>query len=224
MMEHYESAHGALAAAAPDVLRAVEELSEEIDWPYIREHLEHILARTRDGVQRVANIVQNLRSLARTAPPKLEPASMPDLVSSGLEMIQGRLRRQNITIEVDHVDAPRILCLPSQIGQVILNLLINATQAVEGKGKDQGGLIRVSTRQEGDFGVLTVADNGPGIDPEHLPRLFDPFFTTKPVGEGTGLGLSISHEIVTGHGGRIEVEPRPGGGTVFRVLLPLKPS
>jgi two-component system, NtrC family, sensor kinase len=224
MMEHYESAHGALAATAPDVLRAVEGVSEEIDWPYIREHLGHILARTRDGVQRVANIVQNLRGLARTAPPKLEPASMPDLVSSGLEMIQGRLRRQNITIEVEHADAPRISCVPSQIGQVILNLLINATQAVEVKGKDHGGLIRVSTRQEGDYGVLTVADNGAGIDPEHLPRLFDPFFTTKPVGEGTGLGLSISHGIVTGHGGRIEVEPRPGGGTVFRVLLPLKPS
>jgi len=175
-------------------------------------------------VQRVANIVQNLRGLARTAPPKLEPASMADLVSSGLEMIQGRLRRQSITIEFDHDVAPRILCVPSQIGQVILNLLINATQAVEAKGKDQGGRIEVSTRQEGGFGVLTVADNGDGIDPDHLPHLFDPFFTTKPVGEGTGLGLSISHGIVTGHGGRIEVEPRPGGGTVFRVLLPLKPS
>ncbi len=224
MMAHYESAHGALAAAAPDVLQTVETLSEEIDWPYIREHLMHILARTRDGVQRVANIVQNLRGLARTAPPKLEPASMPDLVSSGLEMIQGRLRRQSITIEVDHADAPRILCVPSQIGQVILNLLINATQAVEAKGKDQGGRIEVSTREAGEYGVFTVADNGAGIDPEHLPHLFDPFFTTKPVGEGTGLGLSISHGIVTGHGGRIEVEPRPGGGTVFRVLLPLKPS
>ena len=226
MMEHYESAHGALAATVPDVLRAVEELSEEIDWPYIREHLEHILARTRDGVQRVANIVQNLRGLARTAPPKLEPASLPDLVSSGLEMIQGRLRRQSITSEVDHGDVPRISCVPSQIGQVILNLLINATQAVEARtnGKDEGGMIQVTTRQEGEYGAITVADNGDGIDPEHLPHLFDPFFTTKPVGEGTGLGLSISHGIVTGHGGRIEVEPRPGGGTVFRVLLPLKPT
>jgi len=107
---------------------------------------------------------------------------------------------------------------------VILNLLINATQAVEAKGNDQAGLIQVSTRQDGDHGVITVADNGDGIDPEHMPHLFDPFFTTKPVGEGTGLGLSISHGIVTGHGGRIEVEPRPGGGTIFRVLLPLKPS
>ena len=149
---------------------------------------------------------------------------MPDLVSSGLEMIQGRLRRQNITIEVDHVDAPRILCLPSQIGQVILNLLINAAQAIEARGQSRAGLIQITTRRDGEHVVLSVADNGPGIDPDHLPHLFDPFFTTKPVGEGTGLGLSISHGIVTGHGGRIEVEPRPGGGTVFRVLLPLKPS
>ena len=150
---------------------------------------------------------------------------MADLVSSGLEMIQGRLRRKSIAIEVDHApDAPRILCVPSQIGQVILNLLINATQAVEAKGKDQGGRIEVSTRQEGEYGVLTVADNGAGIDPEHLPHLFDPFFTTKPVGEGTGLGLSISHGIISGHGGRIEVESRPGQGSRFRVILPRKSS
>ena len=125
---------------------------------------------------------------------------MADLVSSGLEMIQGRLRRGSIGIEVDHEDgAPRILCVPSQIGQVVLNLLINATQAVEARGKDQGGLIQVSTRQEGDFGVLTVADNGAGIDPDHLPHLFDPFFTTKPVGEGTGLGAVYITLNVTVH-------------------------
>jgi len=69
--------------------------------------------------------------------------------------------------------------------------------------------------------LVEVADNGTGIAPEHLPKLFDPFFTTKPVGEGTGLGLSISHGIITGHGGRIEVDSRPGEGTTFRIFLPL---
>jgi two-component system, NtrC family, sensor kinase len=77
---------------------------------------------------------------------------------------------------------------------------------------------------EGEMMVLAVADNGPGIDPDHLPRLFDPFFTTKAVGEGTGLGLSICHGIVTGHGGRIEVRSRPACGTTFRVYLPLTHS
>jgi signal transduction histidine kinase len=71
---------------------------------------------------------------------------------------------------------------------------------------------------------MTVSDDGCGVDPESIPRLFDPFFTTKSVGEGTGLGLSITHGIITGHGGRIEVESRPGEGTRFRIYLPLKSS
>ena len=80
------------------------------------------------------------------------------------------------------------------------------------------------SRPEAEFYRLEISDDGPGIDPESLPRLFDPFFTTKPVGEGTGLGLSISHGIVTGHGGQIEVESELGIGTTFRLLLPLNPS
>ncbi len=75
----------------------------------------------------------------------------------------------------------------------------------------------------GPWVAISVADNGPGIEPEHRGRLFDPFFTTKPVGEGTGLGLAISHGIITGHGGRIEVESRPGEGACFRILLPEHP-
>ena len=113
--------------------------------------------------------------------------------------------------------------MASQISQVVLNLLVNAIQAIESSGREQGGRIEISTRPRGDYYLVEIADDGCGIDPESIPRLFDPFFTTKPVGEGTGLGLSISHGIVTGHGGRIEVESDPGRGTRFRILLPLNP-
>jgi signal transduction histidine kinase len=105
---------------------------------------------------------------------------------------------------------------------VLLNLLINALQAVEAAGRGGQGWLRVATRQVDRELMIEVADNGTGIPAENVEKIFDPFFTTKDVGEGTGLGLSISHNIVTGHGGRIEVESRVGEGTAFRVYLPLQ--
>jgi signal transduction histidine kinase len=104
---------------------------------------------------------------------------------------------------------------------VILNLLINATQAVEARNPTEGGRIKFTSALVGSTVELAVSDNGSGIEPDSFHRLFDPFYTTKSVGEGTGLGLSICHGIVTGHGGRIEVESRPGAGATFRVLLPM---
>jgi PAS domain S-box-containing protein len=224
MVSLYEQARPAIAAAEPAMLEQIEALSEAFDWPYVSENLPGMIARTREGVQRVATIVSNLRGLARTSPPKMEAARIPDLLESALEMLRGRLRRHNIAVNVTHGNVPSLVCVPTQISQVLLNLLINAAQAVEMTGRADGGHIRFTSALVGSTVMLVVADNGSGIEPENIPRLFDPFFTTKTVGEGTGLGLSICHGIVTGHGGRIEVETRQGEGTTFRVLLPVKPT
>jgi signal transduction histidine kinase len=107
---------------------------------------------------------------------------------------------------------------------VILNLLVNALQAIESKSAEDGGVIRIASRRQGKEALIEIADTGCGIDPQDLARLFDPFFTTKPVGEGTGLGLSISHGIITGHGGRIEVESTLGQRSCFRIYLPQNPQ
>jgi signal transduction histidine kinase len=223
MLAAYEAAHDRLAAVAPETLRQVTALSDEIDWPYVRDNLERLLARTRDGVHRVATIVQNLRGLARTAPPTMEEAQLPELVDTALEMLQGRLRRRGIAVEVDYgAEPPRLVCVAAQISQVLLNLLVNAIQAIESARPPEGGRIRIAAGREDGFTVITVGDNGTGIAPEDLDHLFDPFFTTKTAGEGTGLGLSISHGIITGHGGRIEVQSAPGRGTTFRLLLPVR--
>jgi signal transduction histidine kinase len=222
IMGLYGATHEPLRAAAPALLQEVEGKIEELDWDYVRDNLQRMLTRTREGVQRVANIVQNLRGLARTSPPKMESASVPDMLEAALEMIRGRLRRHNIEVVVKHGDLPRIDCVPSQVSQVILNLLINAAQAIEATGRAEGGRIEFDTYRHGDSAVLSICDNGCGIPPESFAQLFDPFYTTKSVGEGTGLGLSISHGIVTGHGGRIEVESRVDEGTCFHVFLPLK--
>jgi two-component system, NtrC family, sensor kinase len=222
MIELYETAQPALESIAPVTLQEIRTLAEGFDWPYVRENLPRMLTRTREGVQRVASIVSNLRGLARTSPPKMESVRVSDLLETALEMIRGRMRRHQIDVVVEYGDVPPLVCVPAQISQVLLNLLINAVQSVETCGRAEGGKIRFASSVSGSMAILAVSDNGPGIEPESVPRLFDPFFTTKSVGEGTGLGLSICHGIVTGHGGRIEVESRLGAGATFRVLLPLK--
>jgi signal transduction histidine kinase len=224
LLDVYEAVQPHLAAADPEADRRLHALADEMDLPYVRANLDRILTRTREGVQRVARIVHSLRGLARTGPAVFQDVQIPDLVESSLDMIRGRLRSHNIEVELDYGPAPKLRCVPTQLSQVLLNLLVNAAQAIESSGRDQGGRIHLTTRRDGEDILIEVADNGCGIDPDDLPRLYDPFFTTKPVGEGTGLGLSITHSIITGHSGRIDVESQPGVGTCFRVRLPLDPK
>jgi two-component system NtrC family sensor kinase len=220
MVATYEASRDSLIKSCPELVAKVDEISEELDWPYVRQNLERLISRTRDGVQRVATIVQNLRGLARTSPPKLEPGVLREIIGPAVEMIQGRGKRKNIEVLVEDAPPIRLNCVTSQISQVVLNLLVNSLQAVETANRPQGGRIVVSPSLRDDMAVITIKDNGCGIHKDHLPHLFDPFFTTKTVGEGTGLGLSISHGIITGHGGRIEVESEPDVGTTFTIFLP----
>jgi len=220
LLDVYDRARDRLAQVDPESARHAQKLADQIDLPYVRDNLDRVLTRTREGVQRVTRIVQSLRGLARTTKPELEDAHLPDIVDMSLDMIRGRLQRRGIAVELDFGPSPKLRCVTTQLGQVMLNLLVNALQAIEAANRPEGGRIRISSRNVNGEMLIEVADNGTGISPEHLPKLFDPFFTTKPVGEGTGLGLSISHGIITGHGGRIEVNSRPGEGTTFRIFLP----
>ena len=217
----YEAAQAILESARPDLAAQVAQLAEEIDLPYVKEHIEQIVSSTRQGVKRVADIVQNLRGFARLDQAAVGWVNLHDAITSSLEMIRGRLGRRHIVVEQQFGDLPLVMCASAQINQVFLNLLVNALQAIEATSKG-GGRIEIRTRAAGDEVIVEVADDGRGIPAELLPRIFDPFFTTKAVGEGTGLGLSISHGIVSDHGGRIEVENTPGQGSRFRVILPIR--
>jgi len=131
-----------------------------------------------------------------------------------LRMAAPQLRKR-ATVYKEWGALPRITCVPQEIQQVFLNMVLNAGQAIGAAGS-----IRLVSRVEGDHVVVDVEDDGDGIAPEILEKIFDPFFTTKPVGEGTGLGLSIAHGIVRKHAGEIAVTSEPGRGTRFSVRLP----
>jgi len=207
--------------ANSEIAERVRDEVETTDLAYVRANMARVLARTRDGIERVTRIVHSLRGMARTDAPRRQETRIPDLVNSSLEILYGKYKRLGVVVEQRHDPNPSVSCVPTQISQVVLNLLVNAFQAIEAAGRADGRIEVRTVRRPGDF-LIEIQDNGAGVKAEHLPRLFDPFFTTKDVGEGTGLGLSISHHIVSAHGGKIEVESTPNVVTCFRVFLPLE--
>ena len=178
-------------------------------------------ALTRDGlhgIEQISDLVNNLRNFSRLDRSKVASYNVNDSVRSTFLIARPLLRR--IEVEKHLGEIPSITCSPSQVNQVLLNLVTNSTQAMI----RSGGRITVTTRREGaDAVAIEVTDNGRGIEADVLPRIFDPFFTTKEVGKGTGLGLSIAYKIVSQHGGRIDVTSTPGKGATFVVVLPVKP-
>ena len=169
------------------------------------------------GTAQVAEIVSNLKDFSRLDRSKVSSFNVNDGLNSTLGLARHLLK--SIKVNKQFLEIPAIICAPSQINQVFLNLITNAAQVLP----PQGGEITLSTRIENDGIAIDVADNGTGIPPDVLPKIFDPFFTTKEIGKGTGLGLSISYQIIKDHGGRINVESQVGQGTKFTVWLPLKP-
>jgi signal transduction histidine kinase len=192
-------------------------IGEETDLAYFRAHFGRTCDKTLEGLQRVRDIVRNLRDFARLDEAEFKEADLNAALDSAVEILRYEIKNKDIRLEKDLRPLPPVPCHSGKINQVFLNLLANAVQACE-----RGGRVTARTRAEGDGVVIEVEDNGSGIRPEHRARLFEPFFTTKPVGQGTGLGLSVSFGIVRDHGGAIEVESEVGRGSTFRVRLPLR--
>jgi len=217
MLSVVDSLEDALAGLAdPACKAAVEARKRAVDFDFLREDIPKLLDESQEGMRRVRRIVQDLKDFARAG--ENEDWQWQDLrqgLRITLNIVNNELKYKG-EVHQDLAEIPHIRCLPGQINQVFMNLLVNAAHAIEGQG-----VVRVRAWQEGDWVWISVSDSGRGISPEHLGRIFEPFFTTKPVGVGTGLGLSISHDIVKKHGGRIEVDSQVGVGTTFRVGLPV---
>jgi signal transduction histidine kinase len=176
-----------------------------------------MLSVVQRGATRSKAIVQALHNYSRGDEEKPREVALARSIDDTLDLLRHRLKDVRVEKQID--PGLRIMGFAGQIDQVFMNLITNAAQAIGATGKS--GTIHVAASQVGGNAIeVTVADNGPGIPPEVIPRIFDPFFTTKDVGEGSGLGLSIVHGIIERHGGNIQVQSRLGEGTTFRVTLP----
>jgi signal transduction histidine kinase len=219
VLSKYQEGQSALAGVQPDLAGELSRMEEEMDLPYLQANLSRLFDTSLAGLKRVCHIVTNLRDFARLDEAEFKEADLNAGLNSTLEILRHEIKKNEIQLRTCFENLPPVLCHPSKINQVFLNILNNAVQACEA-----GGVVEVRTHAEpGDTVGVEIEDNGCGIKPEHLPHLFEPFFTTKPVGQGTGLGLSVSYGIIHDHGETITVESAPGRGSTFRIRIPLRP-
>jgi signal transduction histidine kinase len=207
----------ALAHEINNPLQAIcSHLELVLDFDLEAEEQEQYLQVCRQEIERLAEITQRVLSFARPAEDTRHPVSIADLVQRTLALVSKQLEQTNVRVTTDFPDhLSAILVVPHQVVQVLLNIVINATEVM-----DSGGSVHVEACEEDGMMALTLSNNGPPIPPEHVGRIFDPFFSTKP--NGTGLGLSTSYNIIQGHGGDIRVENLTDGqGVRFTITLPI---
>jgi len=212
---------GAIHSNNDIMTRAVGKLREHLG-PTPDEEVGRLLAivdevcrNNEAATTRIITIVRRLKNFARLDEADRKKVNIHEGIESTLTLLQHQLKT-HIRLVKQFGDIPEIECFPNQLNQVFLNILLNASQAIEGRGE-----ITVRTWKEDDTVRIAISDTGDGIAPEHLSKIFDPGFTTKPVGVGTGLGLSISSDIVREHKGTIIVESSRQG-TTFTIKLPIE--
>ncbi len=218
LLDHYRQGWPSLQRAEPKLAAEVARLEQEIDLAYFQTNFDQMCERSLEGLQRVRDIVTNLRDFARLDEAEFKEIDLNAALLSTIEILAPEIRKRQIRLETTLQDSPGVLGHPGKINQVFFHLLSNALEACSA-----GGKVAVRTRLEPGREVITeIEDTGCGIKAEHLPHLFEPFFTTKPVGQGTGLGLSVSFGVIRDHGGTIEVQSEVGRGSLFRIRLPLQ--
>ncbi|OPY68642.1 MAG: Sporulation kinase A [Syntrophorhabdaceae bacterium PtaU1.Bin034] len=199
----------ALVAKAAEIRRSL-----KID--YILEDSQDLINESLDGAGRVKRIVQDLKSFSHADQTESALVDLNRVIDSTLNIVWNELKYK-ATAKKEYGDIPMTNCNAGQLGQVFMNILVNAAQAIETSGE-----ITIKTRHDDGYIEVTVSDTGCGISQEHLGRIFEPFFTTKEIGKGTGLGLSIAYDIVKKHKGEIEATSQVGKGTTFVVRIPAK--
>lgn len=213
--ENTESVH-----SAPEVVKELKSKREGLDLKFLKEDIPVLMRESKEGIVRVRKIVQDLKDFSHVDNnPEWQHVNLNSGIESTLNVINNELKYKADVIR-EYGDIPDIQCLPSQVNQVVMNLVVNAAHAM---GTERGK-ITVRTGVENENVWFNVTDTGSGIPADVLPRIFDPFYTTKPIGKGTGLGLSLSYGIIQKHHGTMTVHTEVGKGSTFRVTLPIQQS
>ena len=218
LFDAFEAVERTLPEADPQ-RAAIVALKQSLDFDFLKEDLPALLRESQEGATRVRQIVQDLKDFSRVDHSKeWMLADIHAGLDSTLNVVNNELKYKAEVVR-DYGQLPSIHCIPSQLNQVFMNLLVNAAHAIETRGT-----ITIRTEApDADHISVSVSDTGSGIPADTCKRIFEPFFTTKPVGKGTGLGLSLSYGIVQKHHGEITVDSTVGAGTTFRVVLPVNP-
>ena len=194
------------------------ELLVESDLEFMQQDYPDVMADTREGLDRVRDIVHSLRSFSRVQDAERQPADLVDALKSTLRLLHNEVKHR-VNLELELTPLPLVRCNLNELNQVFTNLIINAVHAMKEATRPE---LRISSHVEEGWAVLRVEDNGCGMADDVVKEIFTPFYTTKPVGEGTGLGLSITWGIIQDHDGEISVDSEPGKGTRFTIRLPVE--
>lgn len=220
----------------PQPIAEIEKAAEEIDLEFLREDLPKILDSVKIGTKRIREIVLSLRNFSRMDESEFKAVDIHEGLDSTLLILQHRLKAKpqcpEIKVIREYGNLPLIECYPGQLNQVLMNIIVNAIDAIEDTLQQRTaedihnnpGQITIKTSVvDGKWGQIAIADNGTGIPQQIQAQIFNPFFTTKPVGKGTGMGMAISYQIITEkHGGKLICESQLAMGTTMTILIPLR--
>ncbi|MEO1619666.1 MAG: PAS domain S-box protein [Cyanobacteria bacterium J06632_3] len=201
---------------------ALADMLEDMEFEFIQKDFLELLGSMKNGTQRIKEIVLSLRNFSRLDESDLKEVDLNAGIDSTLVILTHKLKANALNKSVEVIKnyqlSELVSCYPSQLNQVVMNILANAVDALDTSAQPQ---IKITTQADEEYATITIEDNGPGIPAEVQSRIFDPFFTTKAIGKGTGMGLSIGYQIVTEkHKGTLTVASEPGGGTVFTIAIP----
>lgn len=215
LLAHYEDLESTLNAdpAVRDLIEKIRDYKEQIDYDFVLNELEGVLDESKEGVERVARIVRDLKDFSHADSGVVEYSDINQGIESTLNIVWNQLKYA-ATVNKNLGEIPLVKCDLEKLNQAVMNLLINAGQAIE-----RDGIIDICTRCNKNLVEIKISDNGCGIPPDITPKIFDPFFTTKDVGNGTGLGLNLVYNIVKGHNGSIDVESEVDKGSTFTIRL-----
>jgi two-component system NtrC family sensor kinase len=202
-------------APSSEITARVDDEKKKLKVDYIIDDIDQLIEESLEGAERVAKIVQNLKSFSRVDEAEYKVADINECIESTLNIVWNELKYK-ATVTKEYGAIPPTKCFPNQLNQVFVNLLVNAAHAIENNGE-----IAVKTWNGDRFINISVSDTGQGIPEDKVSKIFEPFFTSKPVGQGTGLGLSISYDIVKKHGGEITVTSEEGKGSCFTIKIPV---